>query len=195
LGSLFSAGSTEVSVALYPAIATTLGTLALVAVALALALGATLANGNGRARLRDALRGQERHPIAWAGGVALLAMAGSLYFSDVVHLAPCSLCWYQRIAMYPLVFVLGVGAVRGDPGVWRYALPLAVVGLLISSYHVTIEWQPTLDVGACSVGPPCSARYFATFGFVSIATMAGAAFLLIISLMALLRTLEKQEGP
>jgi len=180
--------------ALYPAIATTLATLAIAAVALALALGTMVATEGGRARLRGALGGQERHPIAWGSAIAAIAMAGSLYFSDVVHLAPCSMCWYQRIAMYPLVFVLGVGAWRRDAGVWRYGLPLAVIGLLMSAYHVTIEWQPTLDVGACSVGPPCSARYFAIYGFVSIATMAGAAFLLIIALMGVLRVLERAEG-
>jgi disulfide bond formation protein DsbB len=183
-----------VALALYPAIATTLATLALAAVALALAFGGMLATERGRTFLRATLGGQERHPLAWGSGVALLAMAGSLYFSDVVHLAPCSLCWYQRIAMDPLVLVLGVGAWRRDAGAWRYALPLALLGLAISSYHVTIEWQPTLDVGACSVGPPCSARYFAIFGFVSIATMAGAAFLLIIALMGVLRMLEREGG-
>jgi disulfide bond formation protein DsbB len=176
----------------YPAIATIFAILSFVAVALALGLGAALAVPSGRARLRDALLGQERHPIGWAGGVALLAMAGSLYLSEVVHLTPCSLCWYQRIAMYPLVLVLGVGLVRADTGVWRYAMPLSVLGLLIAIYHVTIQWMPSLDVGACSSGAPCTGRYLAVFGFVSIPTMAGAAFLLIVALLWLVRTLERE---
>jgi disulfide bond formation protein DsbB len=176
----------------YPAIATIFAILSFVAVALALGLGAALALPSGRARLRDALLGQERHPIGWASGVALLAMAGSLYLSEVVHLTPCSLCWYQRIAMYPLVLVLGVGLVRADTGVWRYAMPLSVLGLLIAIYHVTIQWMPSLDVGACSSGAPCTGRYLAVFGFVSIPTMAGAAFLLIVALLWLVRTLERE---
>jgi disulfide bond formation protein DsbB len=179
-------------VAYYPAIATTFAILSFVAVALALGLGAALALPSGRAWLRDALLGQERHPIGWAGGVALLAMAGSLYLSEVVHLIPCSLCWYQRIAMYPLVLVLAVGLVRADTGVWRYALPLSVVGLLTAIYHVTIQWRPSLDVGACSSGAPCTGRYLAVFGFVSIPTMAGAAFLLVVALLWLVRTLERE---
>jgi disulfide bond formation protein DsbB len=85
-----------------------------------------------------------------------------------------------------------VGILRRDAGVWRYALPLAAVGLLIAAYHVTIQWMPSLDVGACSVGAPCSGRYVAVFGFISIPTMAGAAFLLIIALMLLLRALERE---
>jgi disulfide bond formation protein DsbB len=178
--------------AYYAEIVTTLGVLALVAVGLSVGLVVALAVARGRAGLSDALLGQERHPIGWAWGVALIAMAGSLYLSEIAHLIPCSFCWYQRIAMYPLVFVLGVGMLRGDTGVWRYGLPLAVVGLLIAAYHVTIQWLPSLDVGACSVGAPCSGRYVAVFGFISIPTMAGAAVLLIISLLLLVRALERE---
>jgi len=178
--------------AYYATIVTTLGILAILAVALGIKLMIALAVPSWRAWLREVLLGQERHVIGWAWGVALIAMAGSLYFSDVAHLSPCLLCWYQRIAMYPLVFVLGVGLVRTEPSVWRYGLPLAVVGLAIAAYHVTIQWMPSLDVGACSVGAPCSGRYLAVFGFISIPTLAGAAFLLIISLLLLLRALERE---
>ena len=180
--------------AYYATIVTTLGALALVAVPLALALLVGLGLPSIRDRLVGALLGQERHPIGWACGVAAIAMAGSLYLSEIAHLIPCSFCWYQRIAMYPLVVVLGVGALRGDTGVWRYGLPLAAIGLLIAAYHVTIQWMPSADIGACSAGPPCSGRYLAVFGFVSIPTMAGAAFLLLIALMLLLRALERDKG-
>ena len=176
--------------ALYPTIVTTLGILALVAAALALGLGAALTLPGGRDRLRGSLAGLERHVVGWAWGVALVAMLGSLYLSEIANFLPCLLCWYQRIAMYPLVFVLGVGILRSDPGVWRFAIPLPVIGLLIAAYHVTIQWRPTLDVGTCSVGAPCTGRYVAVFGYVSIPTMAGAAFLLITSLLVLVRMLE-----
>jgi disulfide bond formation protein DsbB len=142
--------------------------------------------------LRGALGGLERHPIGWAWTVSLIAMLGSLYLSEIADFLPCLLCWYQRIAMYPLVLVLGVGLLRNDPGVWRYAMPLPVVGFLIAAYHVTIQWMPDLDVGTCSVGAPCTGRYVAVFGFVSIPTMAGAAFLLVTALLLLVRTLERE---
>ncbi len=121
-------------------------------------------------------------------------MSGSLYLSEIAHLIPCSLCWYQRIAMYPLVFVLGVGLLRSDPGVWRFATPLSVGGLLIAAYHVTIQWKPTLDIELCTTGAPCTGRYLSVFGFISIPTMAGDAFLLITALMFLLRLLEQEVG-
>lgn len=178
--------------AFYATIVQTLGILALVAVALAAALGLALAVPDSRARLGDALAGQVRHPIGWAWTVSLIAMLGSLYLSEIAHFQPCLLCWYQRIAMYPLVFVLGVGMLRGDAGVWRFAIPLPVVGFLIAAYHVTIQWRPTLDVGTCTTGAPCTGRYVAVFGFISIPTMAGAAFLLVAALMLLVRALETE---
>jgi disulfide bond formation protein DsbB len=163
-----------------------------VAVALALVLGVALATPGGRARLGDMLAGQERHPIGWAWAVALIAMLGSLYLSEIADFLPCLLCWYQRIAMYPLVFVLGVGLLRSDPGVWRFAIPMPVIGFFISVYHVLIQWRPNMEVGTCSVGAPCTGRYVAVFGFISIPTMAGAAFLLITALLVLVRSLERE---
>lgn len=178
--------------ALYATVVTTLGIWALAAIALGLGLGAGLALPRGRKLVVRALVGRERHPIGWAWVTAVIAAAGSLYLSDVAHLVPCELCWYQRTAMYPLVFVLGVGLIGRDPGVWRFALPLSVAGLLVAAYHVTIQWQPTLDIEMCAEGVPCTARYVAVFGFVSIPTMASGAFLLITAVMFLLRALERE---
>jgi len=127
----------------------------------------------------------------FAGVVALVATLGSLTYSEGYGFVPCELCWYQRIAMYPLVLVLGVGMLGGDTAVWRYALPLPLVGLAISIYHVTIQWQPSLDVGACTTGAPCSGRYVAVFGFISIPTMAGAAFILIAAILLVVRLLDR----
>ena len=153
-------------------------------------LAALLAGGS-RERLRAALGGQERHPIAWALVLVLTATTGSLYLSEIIGFVPCLLCWYQRIAMYPLVLVFGVALVRIDSGVWRYGLPLALVGLAIAIYHVTIQWMPTLEVTTCDAGAPCTGRYVAVFGFISIPTMAGSVFLLVSALMLLLRALEQ----
>ncbi|MEX2467155.1 MAG: disulfide oxidoreductase [Gemmatimonadota bacterium] len=178
---------------LYATLITLLAGASLLAGALALALGATLLHPAGRASLVQAFAGRARHPIAWAWVVALVASLGSLYLSEVVGFVPCVLCWYQRIAMYPLVIVLGVAALRDDASVWRYAMPLSVVGLLIAIYHVTIQLQPSLDVGVCSAGATCTGRYLAVFGFVSIPVMAGMGFLLVGVLLMLLRSLETME--
>jgi disulfide bond formation protein DsbB len=107
------------------------------------------------------------HPNALAACfvVALLATAGSLYFSEVAGFQPCTLCWYQRIAMYPLVVVFGIGAA-------------------ISAYHVLLEVFPGLDTGACSATVPCTLVWFREFGYISLPVLALTAFLLILTLLS-----------
>lgn len=126
-------------------------------------------------------------PMALIGAwiVALLAMGGSLYFSEVAHFQPCLLCWYQRIAMYPLVLILGIAVFRRDIPVRIYAIPLAAVGAVISTYHYFLEWFPQIDTGACTVGIPCTQVWFREFGFVSLPFLALMAFLLIIAFLAI----------
>jgi disulfide bond formation protein DsbB len=118
---------------------------------------------------------------AWV--VAALATVGSLYFSEVARFEPCTLCWYQRIAMYPLVVILGVAMVgrggRRPTGV----IALAAVGAAISAYHVALEWIPGLDTGACSAAVPCTLVWFRALGIFSLPTLALTAFLLIITLL------------
>lgn len=178
---------------LYATLITLLAGASLAALALAFALAAALVMPSTRGALVEGFVGRAAHPLGWAWGVALIASVGSLYLSDVVGFVPCLFCWYQRIAMYPLVLVLGVGMLRGDAAAWRYALPLPVVGALIAAYHVTIQLQPSMDAGVCSTGVSCSARYLAVFGFVSIPVMAGAGFLLVGVLMAWVRLIERAE--
>ena len=159
--------------------------LAVVIGVVVLALGArvseTLDDVFGRvlaAAATDGLR------IAWL--VAIVATAGSLYMSEVAHFVPCTLCWYQRIAMYPLVLVLGVGALRNDPAVVRYAMPLAIVGAPISLYHYVIELFPNLaGAVACDPDNPCTLVWFRELGFVTLPLLALAAFALIWTLLAL----------
>ncbi len=125
------------------------------------------------------------HAATWlAFLVAATATLGSLYFSEVAHFVPCRLCWFQRIAMYPLSVILFVGAVRRDPAVRWYAAPLAVIGAGIAGYHTLIEWRPELDTGACEAfGPSCTDVWFREFGFVTLATMSLVGFLTILLLL------------
>jgi disulfide bond formation protein DsbB len=125
--------------------------------------------------------------------VATLATIGSLYFSEVAHFEPCRLCWYQRIAMYPLVIILGIAAWRRDIGVRRYVVPVAVIGALIATYHYALEWLPWLDSGVCSATTPCTIVWFRQLGFVSLPYLALSAFLLIVALLWLAGDAGDQE--
>lgn len=129
--------------------------------------------------------------LAWL--VALVASVGSLMYSEVIGFEPCRLCWFQRIAMYPMAVVLLVGAIRREAAVKFYALPLSLVGLGISIWHYLIQTFPSLSEGAsCDPSVPCSARYVDVFGFVSIPFMAGAGFTLISVLLLLYVRASKQ---
>lgn len=116
--------------------------------------------------------------------VAALATAGSLYFSEIAGFEPCTLCWYQRIAMYPLVVVLGVGSLGRDGTAVLTGRVLALLGAIVAGYHVALEWIPALDGGACDPTNPCTLVWFRTFGFISLPTLALTAFLLILTLLA-----------
>jgi len=164
-------------------VADLLGTLATFAalVVVGVALARLLAPGT-FAWLRDSVAGLG--PLL-AGGVAIVATAGSLWFSEGAHFPPCDLCWYQRIAMYPLALVLPLAAWRRDHGVRPYALAVAGAGILVSAYHNVIETNPDLSSGACDPSNPCTIRWVEGLGFWTIPRMALAAFALVITLLLL----------
>jgi len=118
---------------------------------------------------------------AYAAWVAALAGSlGSLFFGEVMGLPPCTLCWYQRICMYPLVAVLAVGILLRDPRLAWYALPLAVAGLAIAVYHNLLYYHVIPETLApCAEGVSCTTRQIEWLGFVTIPGMALAGFALI----------------
>ena len=175
---------------LYSPIVTLLAVWAILGFGAALALFGVALRPGGRNWLRRTLGDSGRQPIAGAWVVAAVAMAGSLYFSDVVGFPPCLLCWYQRILMYPLVLLLGVGLWLREPGIWRITLPLPLLGLVIAAYHVALQYRPSIEILACDAGVPCSGRYLAVFGFVSIPTLSAVAFLMIVALMVVASVAE-----
>ena len=157
--------------------------MAVIAVVVIVRLLAALSDG-GRRRWEGLVDAVAPNAYAMAWVVAFLATAGSLYFSEVAGFEPCRLCWYQRIAMYPLVILLGVAAARRERAGSFYVIAMALIGALVSTYHVALEWFPSLDSGACSATTPCTLIWFRVFGFISLPTLALTAFALILALMA-----------
>ena len=125
---------------------------------------------------------QARGVIA-AWFVATLATIGSLFFSEIAKFTPCTLCWYQRIAMYPLVVILGMAMLRRQRRAPTGTVALAAIGAAIAAYHVVLEWIPAVDTGACAVSGPCTFVWFRVFGVFSLPTLALTAFLLILPLL------------
>jgi disulfide bond formation protein DsbB len=136
-------------------------------------------------RVRDELtpRGVEL-----AAAVAVVCMLGSLYYSEVANFPPCRLCWYQRIAMYPMAVILPIAAWRRDTGIRRYAVPLAAIGAAISVYHMLVERFPNLESGSCDPTNPCSIIWVEPLGYLTIPTMALSGFALILGLLGYARS-------
>jgi len=137
-----------------------------------------LARGNGR--LQDDF-GDWAYWIIFL--IALVSMLGSLYYSETVGYPPCSLCWYQRIVMYPLVVIMGIAAFKRDTRIRIYVLPLMVIGSILALYQYIIGYVPDAEVLGCSLDVSCTERYIWEFGFVDFPFMSLVGFSLMIALM------------
>ena len=120
--------------------------------------------------------------------IASVSTLGSLFFSEVMGFQPCVLCWYQRIAMYPLVLILPVGMFPIDLNVIRYALPLSLAGTLLALFHLLLVagYIPE-SIKPCVQGVPCNEVQIEWFGFVTIPLLSGLSFLLISALLILIQ--------
>lgn len=165
--------------------------LALLAlVALAGALGGAIVAFTNRGRddteLSRTVRDLSRLALPAAWTVAIVCTLGSLYMSEIAKFKPCMLCWFQRIAMYPLVLLLGIATFRRDRDIRIYVMAQAGIGAAIAAYHSWIQaFPPVGGTSFCTVDAPCTERYVWELGFVSIPFMALSGFLFILAMMAL----------
>lgn len=119
--------------------------------------------------------------------VAIISMAGSLFFSEVLKLPPCVLCWYQRICMYPLVLIFTVGLLKTGRECLPYALGLTVIGFLISFYHNLLYYKILPDsITPCSEGVSCTSIQIQWLGFITIPLMSLVAFTILLTLLLIL---------
>lgn len=137
----------------------------------------------------------QKNVLYVAFGQAFVAMMTSLYFSEVMKLPPCLLCWYQRIAMYPLVVILLVGFVEKDAKVVRYALPFSLAGLGISIYHNLLYYGIIPEsLAPCTLGVSCTTKFFEWFGFVTIPFLSFLAFMIITICLIIAATYKKEPN-
>ncbi len=122
---------------------------------------------------------------AWI--LALGASLAVLFIGEIMGQAPCNLCWYQRIAMLPLAVILGVAAWRGDLDVWRYALPVAGIGLLLAGFHSLVYYGVIPEaIAQCGAGPSCTDADMTILG-IAIPVLSLAAFLGLVVLLLAVR--------
>lgn len=131
--------------------------------------------------------------LAWLQ--TLIATLGSLYFSEVMKLPPCTLCWYQRILMYPLLFILTVGIVSKDKKVHWYVLPLSISGLLVAIYHNLLYYKILPESAApCTMGISCTTQFIDWFGFVTIPLLSLLAFAIVTVIMVFAARSQKNSN-
>ncbi|WP_411348280.1 disulfide bond formation protein B [Paenibacillus sp. WLX2291] len=129
---------------------------------------------------------QNRLFIAWV--ISFLATIGSLFFSEVLKLQPCNLCWYQRILMYPLVVIILVGILIKANNIKFFVIPFSILGIIISSYHIIIQQISIPVLNACDINNPCTHSGFKLFGVFTIPMLSFMAF---VSITLLLSTRKK----
>ncbi len=127
--------------------------------------------------------------FAWI--VASISLLGSLFFSDVMEFIPCTLCWYQRIVMYPLVIIFLVGMLTNDKNIFNYSFAFVGLGWFLSLYHNLLQYGIIPESSSpCVDGVPCSAKYFEVLGFITIPMLSFMAF----SVIAVLVYMIKKRG-
>ncbi|NOZ80280.1 MAG: disulfide bond formation protein B [DPANN group archaeon] len=130
-----------------------------------------------------------KNGLLFAFIISLFSVTGSLFMSNIALLEPCHLCWWQRIFMFPLPFILGMMLWKRLDKAVIAVLPLPIIGGFISLY----QWysQITDSSTACAVSfnalgasTSCNSAYLMYFGFMSIPFMTFVAFGLIAAFLA-----------
>lgn len=113
--------------------------------------------------------------------VSFVATLGSLYFSEVRGYEPCTLCWYQRILMYPIVLISGIALFQKNARIAMTTAIFSIVGGSISLYHYGIQKLSFLSDNAPVCGNvPCTGQYINYLGFITIPFLALIAFTIIL---------------
>ncbi len=119
--------------------------------------------------------------------VALSAIFGSLVFSEIFKFPPCSLCWYQRIFMYPIALIALVGFYINSKDTNKFIAALTWGGLLIAIYHNLVYYKVIEVIVPCNESAPCTAQQLNYLGFITIPLLSLVAFvtLTVINFLAL----------
>lgn len=116
--------------------------------------------------------------IIWV--VSLTATLGSLYFSEIRGYVPCTLCWYQRILMYPIVLITTVAFIQKNAKIALTTAVFSSIGAVTSLYHYGLQKLDFLQDSAPACGMvPCTGEYINWLGFITIPFLALTAFLII----------------
>ena len=130
--------------------------------------------------------------ICWV--IAIFSTLGSLFFSEVMEFPPCVLCWYQRIAMYPLALIFLVGSFQTARTTFSFAIPLVVIGWIVALYHNLLHYEIVPESASpCLEGVSCATVYINWVGFITIPMHSFASFSLLLGILLYLKRKEFYE--
>ncbi len=136
---------------------------------------------------------RQENALIFIAIASLIATLGSLYFSDIKGFVPCTLCWYQRIFMYPIVLIAGIGLFQRNVQIALTTALFSIIGGMISLYHYGIQKLPFLQESAPACGSvPCTGQYINYLGFITIPFLALLAFILIALISILMLKWQKE---
>lgn len=112
----------------------------------------------------------------------IVATIGSLFYSEIVDLPPCSLCWIQRVLMFPQIIIIGFALYYESRKAIRLSAILSVLGIMFAGYHAYLQYGGAVSSTICNFlgGISCSQRYFIEFGYITMPIMSLTIFVLLL---------------
>lgn len=125
--------------------------------------------------------------LAWL--IAVAATLAALFIGEIMGQAPCNLCWFQRVFMFPLAVILGIAVFRLDPAIKLYALPLAGFGMAVAGFHTLLYFGLIEEaIAPCARnGPSCSGDAMTIMGGMPLPLISLLCFTAIAGLLTLVR--------
>lgn len=116
--------------------------------------------------------------------LATFSMIGSLFFSEIMRFPPCIFCWYQRIAMYPLVILFAVGLFQPPRITFSFTIPFVIIGWIIALYHNLLHYGIVPESATpCLEGLSCSTIYINWLGFITIPMLSFISFSILLIIL------------
>lgn len=137
-----------------------------------------------------------KHALLFGFIVALICTLGSLFYSEIAHFTPCTLCWYQRVFMYPQAIILAIAYAKKDRHAVLYSIVMSMLGAGIALYHYLLQINVIGEILPCTTvgySVSCAEKFVMTFGYITIPLMSLSGFLLILSLMLTQRNYQASK--
>jgi disulfide bond formation protein DsbB len=139
-------------------------------------------------------------PYSWflVVGMTLFGVLLTLVYSEYFGFVPCSLCWLQRVALYPQCMVAIVAwRVKDATFFPLYGIALSLFGTCVAIYQYIYQLLPkellTAGVMPCLADgtADCADKIMNVFGFVTFPFLSAVTFLFLIVIYLNMRRMHR----